>query len=397
MPGQTSLHDIGMNVIHAIGNEGFDSLSFALDKLDPEFRRLLVEGAYAGLIARPKLALKHRELITVAALATIGNAESALKYHASGMLNTGWTPQELLETVLHTLTYAGLPIALAGVRVVTQVLAERGIELEYDGRLAADDAAQPDVPLAQLLRRNDELHALLPPELREVFVNVVYGTALNRAALAPKHRQLATLAIAMARENQAAAVRLHLRTCLQLGWTRSELTEVLIQMTGHIGWPLILPVTKMALEIFEAFERQQPTSDQPPQSSATRVGQSMHDAARSLFAMPKGVADLAPALVRYVEDLGFVATEPEANEPRKARRLSDIACLTCLARSADAPVLSAHISEALALGATRQQIVDAILSALPHAGVLAAQYGLAVAVGVFEKLNERELAESVDR
>jgi len=41
-----SLHEIGMTVIRAIGDEGFSNLSSALDRLDPGFRRGLVEGAY---------------------------------------------------------------------------------------------------------------------------------------------------------------------------------------------------------------------------------------------------------------------------------------------------------------------------------------------------------------
>ncbi|GAB2917524.1 carboxymuconolactone decarboxylase family protein [Paraburkholderia jirisanensis] len=314
-----------MEIIRSIGDEGFDSLSAALDRLDPGFKRLLIEGGYAGLIARPDLALKQRELITVAMLATMGNAESALKYHAAGMLNTGWPPEALLETVLHTLVYAGVPAALAGVRIVAAVFDERGIGIEHVSR---------------------------------------------RQALTPRDRELATLAIAIARENQSAAVRLHLEACLRLGWTRSELTEVLIQSTGYVGWPLILPLTRIALEVFE-----EAGADMPAAAAATLPG----------FALPKGVADLSPVVAHYVEALGLQTSPPESKSDARARRLSDIASLTCLARSADTEVLSAYVKEALSLGATRQQIVDAILSAMPHAGVLPTRHGLSVANDVFDR------------
>jgi 4-carboxymuconolactone decarboxylase len=320
-----SLHEIGMEVIRTIGDEGFDSLSAALDKLDPAFRRLLIEGGYAGLIARPELALKHRELVTVAVLATMGNAESALKYHAAGMLNTGWTPEALLETALHTLIHAGVPTALAGTRIVAQVFAERGIHIEHGS----------------------------------------HGQALT-----PKDRELATLAIAIARQNQPAAVRRHLQACLRLGWTRSELTEVLIQLTGYIGWPLILPLTRIALEVFENIG-----TDVPAAGATTLPG----------FTLPEAVAALSPFVARYVEELGLQTNPPESNGDARARRLSDIACLTCLARSADTEVLSAQVKEALLLGASRQQIVESILSAMPHAGVLSTQFGLSVANAVFDQ------------
>ncbi len=62
--------------------------------------------------------------------------------------------------------------------------------------------------------------------------------------------ELATLAIVMALPNQHPAVRQHLKVCRRLGWTRKELTEVLIQLTGYIGWPLVLPLTRIALDVF---------------------------------------------------------------------------------------------------------------------------------------------------
>jgi hypothetical protein len=37
------------------------------------------------------------------------------------------------------------------------------------------------------------------------------------------------------------------------------------------------------------------------------------------------------------------------------------------------------------LGASRQQIVESILSAMPHAGVLSTQFGLSVANAVFDQ------------
>jgi 4-carboxymuconolactone decarboxylase len=381
-----SQYECGMAVIHTIGSEGFDSLSAALDRLDPDFKRLLVEHGYAGIIARPGLALRHRELVTVAVLATMGNADSALKYHASGMLNTGWSAEELLETVLHTAVYAGIPVAIAGIRIVLRMLAERGIEVAHKKRPAARAMPLRESQFAQLLRSQHEQFDSLPAEIREVFTEIAYGAALDRPALSLKDRQLATLAIALARENQWSAVRLHLKACARLGWTRSELTEVLIQLTGYIGWPLVLPVTGIALEVFDEIAREH-VSDGAGQSEPTESVNAQD--ARSVggqlsaLALPKDVADLSPLVAQYLAEMGSTASRFDSVEEARAARLSDIACLTCLARNADAEILAAHVKEALSLGASRHDVVDAIVKALPHAGVLAVQYGFNVASRVF--------------
>jgi len=391
------MYERGMAVIRTIGDEGFDSLSAALDRLDPDFKRLLVEGGYAEIIARPKLALKHRELVTVAVLATMGNADSAFKYHASGMLNTGWSAEELLETVLHTSVYAGIPVALAGIRMVCAMLAERGIDVTHKKSPFVREVALRETNLAQWLRSQHEQFDSLPAELRQVFANVAYGTALNRPALSIKDRQLATLAITMACENQWSAVRLHLGACVRLGWTRSELTEVLIQLTGYIGWPLVLPITRIALDVFDEATGGDSYDGAVASQAAEQVEVRMaHQPADKLsaFALPQDIADLSPLIAQYLAQMGSTTSRFDSVEAARASRLSDVACLTCLARNADAEVLGAHVREALVLGASRRDVVDAILSALPHAGVLAVEYGFNVASRIFATIGVSEQAES---
>ena len=392
-----SQYERGMAVIHTIGSEGFDSLCAALDRLDPDFKQLLVEQGYAEIIARPKLALKHRELVTVAVLATMGNADSALKYHASGMLNTGWSAEALLETVMHTSVYAGIPVAIAGIRIVLAMLSERGIEVVHEKRPSVSQAALRESHAAQL-RSDHEQFDSLPAEIRDVFTEVAYGAALDRPALSLKDRQLATLAIAIAKENQWSAVRLHLEACARLGWTRSELTEVLIQSTGYIGWPLVLPITRIALEVFDEIASEDMSDrarwSEPAEPVTARDARSRAPASTlSTLALPKDVADLSPRVAQYLEEIGSTPKRFHSVEEARASRLSDIACLTCLARNADADVLAAHVKEALSLGASRQDVVDAILRALPHAGVLAVQYGFNVASKVFEAMNANEDAK----
>ncbi|KUZ72461.1 carboxymuconolactone decarboxylase [Burkholderia ubonensis] len=351
-----------MSVIQAIGNGGFTSLSAALDSLDPDFKRLLVEGAYADIIARPNLSLKHRELVTVAVLATTGNADSALKYHAGGMLNTGWTPEALLETVWQTLFHAGVPVAMTGVRHAAAVLRERGVAVGRE----ADLLGQYEAAVTYMLERRPQ--------------------PFN--ALTLKERALATLAIVMALENQHDAVRQHLKACLRLGWTRGELTEVLIQLTGYVGWPLVLPMSRIALDVFDA------TPDEPgaePKSTvAAQNALAFDPCAPGASAC---IADTAAELARHLGESDASTSRVDSVDRAKARHLTAIACLTCLARNADVEALGAHMREVLLLGASHHEIVDVIIGAMPLAGVLAVQSALCAANRLFASTGQHAAPE----
>lgn len=378
-----SLHELGMAVISEIGNEGFDSLSSALDSLDPDFKRLLVEGAYAEIIGRPNLSLKRRELVTVAVLTTMGNAKSALRYHAGGMLNTGWSPEALVDTMLQTLLYAGVAVAIAGLEVAVELFAERGITVAYAERVAT--GSRSDVSRL-LLREHPHLESL-PEEMQALIADVAYGTALSRSALTDRDRELATLAIVMALPNQHPAVRQHLKVCGRLGWTRKELTEVLIQLTGYIGWPLVLPLTRIALDVFAQLAE----DDSSCESSLIESGgRHMPGELRELsaFAVPGYVADMSPLVGRYLADIGAARAQLEPPERARQQCLTDIACLTCLSRNTDTKVLSMHVRRALTLGVPEREIADAMMRVLPHAGLLAVQSGLLVLNRVVKEAND---------
>jgi 4-carboxymuconolactone decarboxylase len=226
-----------------------------------------------------------------------------------------------------------------------------------------------------------------------VFAELAYGAVSNRSILTAKDAQLATLGIVMALQNQLPAVRQHLKVCACLGWTRNELIEVLIQLTGYIGWPLVLPVTRIALEVFAEIAdldlRCKSRADEPAQGQAL-VHPTEH--ARSALTIPAYIADISPLVSRYLDDPATTQPRLQSVGQSKAVCLTDISCLACVSRDADEEVLAAHMTHALALGASESEIVDAVMKALPHAGVLAVQSGLHVMTRVIGKTEHSENA-----
>jgi 4-carboxymuconolactone decarboxylase len=66
------------------------------------------------IMSRPGLGLRERELATIAALCTLGNATSQLEVHIRAGLNCGLTREEIVEVLMQKSVYAGFPAALNG-------------------------------------------------------------------------------------------------------------------------------------------------------------------------------------------------------------------------------------------------------------------------------------------
>ena len=60
---------------------------------------------------RPSLDLRSAELATIAALTALRYPPQQLKVHIKGALTAGCSPEEIMEVILQTALYAGLPAA----------------------------------------------------------------------------------------------------------------------------------------------------------------------------------------------------------------------------------------------------------------------------------------------
>ena len=94
--------------------------AFPAAKLAPDFYRYVAESAFGMLWSRPGLAIRDRSLATVAQLAALGKTEE-LKAHLRGALNVGLSKEELVEVLMQTAVYAGVPAANEALGVAAEV------------------------------------------------------------------------------------------------------------------------------------------------------------------------------------------------------------------------------------------------------------------------------------
>ena len=82
---------------------------------------------YGDVWSRPGLDLKTRSIVTISTLAALGGTAPQLRTHIKNALNIGCTKEEISEVFFHVAIYAGMPAALNALRVVQEVLDERGL------------------------------------------------------------------------------------------------------------------------------------------------------------------------------------------------------------------------------------------------------------------------------
>lgn len=106
------------------GDRVADNLIARYENIAPDFTRYLIEFAFGEIYARDG-DLKHRELIAIASLATIGGCDAQLETHVHGAFNVGLTESEIVESVMTLIPYIGFPKALNAMAIVKRVVDTR--------------------------------------------------------------------------------------------------------------------------------------------------------------------------------------------------------------------------------------------------------------------------------
>ena len=122
----SSQFDQGLEMRKSVlGNEYVeDSFARATD-FDRPFQEFVTENAWGGVWTRGPLDKKTKSLITLSVLVAL-RAEGEIALHTRGAINNGVTPEEIVGLLIHTSAYAGVPAAVASIKVVKKTLQEMG-------------------------------------------------------------------------------------------------------------------------------------------------------------------------------------------------------------------------------------------------------------------------------
>lgn len=119
-------YDRGLEIRkRTLGSDYVDAaLSNATDLTRP-FQEFVTEYAWGQVWARDGVSPTTRSLMTVAILAALGEREE-LRLHMEAAFRNGCSQDELGEALFQAALYAGLPVAVAGFKILQEVADNRG-------------------------------------------------------------------------------------------------------------------------------------------------------------------------------------------------------------------------------------------------------------------------------
>lgn len=117
-------YEAGLAVRKQVLGDAHVARSFAnATDFDRDFQRFITETAWGKIWTRPGLDRRTRSLLTLAITAALGREEE-FKLHLRATRNTGASPEEIAEMLMHTAVYAGVPAANAAFRMAKEVFKE---------------------------------------------------------------------------------------------------------------------------------------------------------------------------------------------------------------------------------------------------------------------------------
>lgn len=118
-------YEQGWEKLKEVDGEVGEQVIESLKDIAPDLGRYIIEFAFGDIYSRPGLDLKSRQIATVAALTSLGNAQPQLKVHIHAALNVGCTREQVVEIMLQMAVYAGFPAALNSIFAAKEVFRER--------------------------------------------------------------------------------------------------------------------------------------------------------------------------------------------------------------------------------------------------------------------------------
>lgn len=120
----TDRYATGMATRRAVlGDAHVDRAEAAKTAFDADFQTFITEGAWGSVWSRPGLTPRERSMITLALLAALGQWDE-VALHVRASANTGATPEDIREALMHVAVYAGVPAANHAFKIVKNTLAE---------------------------------------------------------------------------------------------------------------------------------------------------------------------------------------------------------------------------------------------------------------------------------
>jgi alkylhydroperoxidase/carboxymuconolactone decarboxylase family protein YurZ len=225
------------------------------------FGDLMAELVYGQIWNRPGLSRQDRMAVTLAVLCSVQN-QAQLRRHVAAALKLGLTPRAIVEVLIQIGIYRGFAASETALETALAVFAEQGITLEAD-------APRSDT-LDVLMERGRDLQGALHAERRHeghaspdnpatgsiypLVVQYCYGEIWDRPGLDRRVRAICAVASFAALDHDIL-LRKFILSALNIGASRGDIIEALIQGGPYNGFAFMLKALNSAQEAFASLDR----------------------------------------------------------------------------------------------------------------------------------------------
>ena len=88
------------------------------------------------------------------------------------------------------------------------------------------------------------------PDVAKYILEFAFGDIYTRKGLSLKQRELVTITALLTQGDTAGQLRVHLHGCLNVGLSKKEIIEAMIQAIPYVGFPKVLNAVAVAKEVF---------------------------------------------------------------------------------------------------------------------------------------------------
>jgi 4-carboxymuconolactone decarboxylase len=114
------VHDTGLAIRREVlGTAYVDAALKSADDFSRPFQEFITEYCWGAIWGRPGLPKKMRSIVNLAMLTAL-NRQAELKIHLKGALKNGCSKDEIMEVLLQTAVYCGVPAAVEAFRTARE-------------------------------------------------------------------------------------------------------------------------------------------------------------------------------------------------------------------------------------------------------------------------------------
>ena len=265
MSDSSTRYERGLDVLSTLGGSEEAGRSMAdFFATQGALGSLVLHTGVGEIWSRTELSRRDRSLVVISFLTVLAR-EVELRHHVGGGLNHGLTREEIDEAMLQISAYAGVPVALAGAGIASQVFAQidgteqraqppAPAELKDDEKRRADGLdvlntllGQPDMDMKFAESATiDQLG-----EMGRLVLDFAFGDVWSRPQLSRRDRSLVVISV-LAALSLMHELEIHTRGALNHGVTRVEIEEVMLTLVLYGGFPRAIDGMHMARKVFAA-------------------------------------------------------------------------------------------------------------------------------------------------